>query len=255
MAFPTVSLVIPALNEEHGVVATIRRAPPAIHEIIVVDGGSKDQTAVQARQAGAKVIIEPKRGYGLAYKRGFAAATGELIATADADGTYPVEMIPHVVDFLLRKELDFVSCSRFPLADNKSMQGFNKLGNIGLSMAASMLYLHPFRDVCSGMWVFRRSLLSRLDLRTDGWAFSNEFKLEAFFSGPDKFAEFVVPYDDRVGPSHNVTIWKTGVQVLGFMVYERALHFMRSRVADPRAHAADPKLPIATPAPTKEPDR
>lgn len=240
MSFPKISLVIPALNEEEGIVATIRRAPPELHEIIVVDGGSKDNTAEAARKAGAKVIVEPRRGYGLAYKRGFAAAEGEFIATADADATYPVQMIPHVMEFLLRKDLDFVSCSRFPLADDNSMRGLNKYGNIGLSLAASALYLHPFRDVCSGMWLFRKNMLPRMELRTDGWAFSNEFKLEAFYVNPDKFAEFVIPYDDRVGPTHNVTIWKTGVQVLGFMFYERVLHFARSRITDPRAHANDP---------------
>jgi glycosyltransferase involved in cell wall biosynthesis len=233
MALPTVSLVIPALNEEQGIVATIKRAPPEIHEIIVVDGGSKDDTAARARAAGAKVIVEPRRGYGLAYKEGFAAATGELIATADADGTYPVEMIPHVVEFLVRKELNFISCSRFPLADGKAMNGMNKLGNVGLSLAASLLYVHSFRDICSGMWVFRRSLLPKMQMHSDGWAFSNEFKLEAFFTTPTGFAEFMIPYAERVGPTHNVTIWKTGVKVLGFMVYERMLHFMRSRVVDP----------------------
>jgi glycosyltransferase involved in cell wall biosynthesis len=234
MPSPTVSLVIPALNEEKGIAVTVRRAPPEIHEVIVVDGGSKDRTAALAREAGAKVIVEPRRGYGLAYKRGFEAASGEIIATADADGTYPVEMIPHIVDFLVRKELNFVSCSRLPLADGKAMRGLNKVGNVGLSLAASMLYLHSFRDICSGMWVFRRALLDRLSLFSDGWSFSNEFKLEAYFCEPDKFAEFMVPYDERVGHTHNVTVWKTGVQVLGFMVYERMLHFMRSRVTNPR---------------------
>jgi glycosyltransferase involved in cell wall biosynthesis len=235
MSTPTVSLVIPALNEEEGIAATIRRAPKGIHEIVVVDGGSKDRTVERAREAGARVIVETQRGYGLAYKRGFAAATGELIATSDADGTYPVELIPHIVDFLVKKDLNFVNCSRLPLADAKSMRFLNKLGNVGLSLAATTLYLHPFRDICSGMWVFRRAFIERLQLMTNGWAFSNEVKLEAFISEPDKFAEFVIPYDERVGPTHNVTIWKTGVQVLFFMMYERMLHFMRSRIEDPRA--------------------
>ncbi len=235
MPGPTISLLIPALNEAKGIVATVRRAAPDLHEIIVVDGGSKDGTADLARAAGAKVIVETRRGYGLAYRRGFEAATGEVIATADADGTYPVEMIPHIVDFLMRKDLNFVSCSRFPLADGKTMEGLNKLGNIGLSLAASMLYLHSFRDICSGMWVFRRSLLEKIDLRTEGWAFSNELKLESYFCEPDKFAEFMIPYEERVGPTHNVTIWKTGVQVLGFMMYERFTHFMRARVSTKRS--------------------
>lgn len=243
MQTPTVSLVIPALNEEQGIVATIKRAPPEIKEVIVVDGGSKDDTARLAREAGAQVIVEPRRGYGLAYKRGFAAATGDLIATADADGTYPVEMIPHVVSFLVRRDLNFVNCSRFPLADVKSMDALNRVGNVGLSFAASLLYLHPFRDICSGMWVFRRSLLPRLMLQSDGWAFSNEFKLEAYMADSQRFAEFVIPYAERVGPTHNVTIWKTGVQVLGFMAYERMLHFMRSRVVDTRGRFGEDEAP------------
>ncbi len=244
MAKSTVSLVIPALNEETGIVATIERAPAELLEVIVVDGGSKDDTVRRAESAGAKVIIEPRRGYGRAYKAGFAAAQGDIIATADADGTYPVEMLPHVVDFLERKNLLFVSCSRFPLVDMKSMPILNKYGNVGLSLAASLFYLHPFRDISSGMWVFRRSLLEQMDLETEGWCFSNEIKLEAFFTQPNRFAEFVIPYDERVGPSHNVTIWKTGVEVLGFMAYKRLHHFVRSRVADPnparRALQSDP---------------
>ena len=236
-----ISLVIPALNEERGIEATIRRVPPEVTEIIVVDGASKDKTAERAAAAGAKVVIEPRRGYGLAYKRGFETATGDIIATADADGTYPTEMIPIVADFLEKKDLWFVSCSRFPLADNRSMNVMNKLGNVGLSLAATMLYLHPFRDISSGVWIFKKELLKRLDLHTDGWCFSNEIKLEAYFSNPARFAEFVIPYDERVGDTHNVTIWKTGIEVLGFMAYERVQHFLRSRITDPRPIARSPE--------------
>lgn len=233
---PTISLVIPALNEESGIAATIRRAPRDLHEIIVVDGNSKDRTVEVAQSEGARVVVEPLRGYGRAYMRGFAEATGDLIATADADGTYPVEMIPYVVEHLERKNLSFVNCSRLPLAESRSMRPMNQIGNVGLSLAASALYLHPFRDICSGMWLFRRSILKDLELRTKGWVFSNEFKLEAYMNDPQGFAEFVIPYDERVGPTHNVTIWRTGVQVLVFLGYERALHFVRSRITNPRAH-------------------
>jgi glycosyltransferase involved in cell wall biosynthesis len=230
---PRISVIIPALNEEVGVVETIRRIPK-VHEIIVVDGGSKDGTAQAARGAGAKVIIQPKRGYGLAHRTGFEAATGDILATSDADSTYPVELIPHVADHLLKKKLSFVNCSRFPLVDQKSMPGLNKFGNVGLSLAASIFYLRTFRDISSGMWVFRRSLLDRMELRTEGWVFSNELKLEAYFTDPEGFAEYVIPYQERTGHTHNVTVWKTGFEVLGFMAYERLLHFARSRIASPR---------------------
>jgi glycosyltransferase involved in cell wall biosynthesis len=235
-----VSLIIPALNEEEGIVETIRRAPKDLHEIIVVDGGSKDRTAEVAAREGAKVIVERERGYGLAHRRGFEAATGDLISTSDADATYPVELIPHVADFLEKKGLSFVSCSRFPLADAKSMRPLNRFGNVGLSFAASVFYLHSFRDISSGMWLFRRSLLEKMDLRTKGWVFSNELKLEAYFADPAGFGEYIIPYDERVGPTHNVTIWKTGVEVLGFMLYARARHFARSRIVDPRRKSDAP---------------
>lgn len=247
----TITLVIPALNEEAGIEATIRRVPREVTEIIVVDGASKDRTAERAAAAGAKVIVEPRRGYGLAYRRGFEAATGDMIATADADGTYPTEMIPIVADYLEKKGLWFVSCSRFPLADQRSMRPLNKLGNVGMSLFATALYLHPFRDIASGMWVFRRDALEYMQLQTEGWEFSNEIKLEAYFANPEKFGEFVIPYDERVGDTHNVQIWRTGVMVLGFMAYERFRHFVRGRIADPRSTIRNPEAQFeaAEPAP------
>ena len=232
MPTSSMTLVIPALNEEKGIVATLERVPATVAEVIVVDGGSKDRTAELARKAGARVIVENKRGYGLAYKHGFEAAKGDIIGTADADGTYPIELLPHIAEFLRTRDLSFVNCSRFPLADAASMHGLNRFGNVGLSLAASALYLHPFRDISSGMWVFRRDLLQKLSLRDEGWCFSNEIKLEAYWTAPDEFAEFVIPYNERVGDTHNVAIWATGVQVLTFMMRRRVEHFMRSRVVD-----------------------
>jgi hypothetical protein len=104
-----------------------------------------------------------------------------------------------------------------------------------MSLVATFLYLHTFRDISSGMWVFRREILKHLDLHTNGWEFSNEIKLEAYFAGgPGRFGEFVIPYDERVGDTHNQTIWRTGIEVVAFMAYERFRHFMRGRVTDPR---------------------
>jgi len=232
MARPSVSLIIPALNEEEGIVATLKRVPDGIDEIIVVDGGSKDRTRELAAAAGTKVVVESRRGYGLAYKRGFELAKGDIITTADADGTYPTEMLPHIVSYLVNRNLTFVSCSRFPLANAKSMAFLNKLGNVGMSIGATLLYLHTFRDIASGMWAFRRELLEKMDLGTNGWVFSPEIKLEAYFANPSGFAEFVIPYDERVGHTHMVTMWQTGVEVMAFMAYERWKHFLRSRVVN-----------------------
>ena len=139
-------------------------------------------------------------------------------------------MLPHVIEFLLTRNLSFVSCSRFPLADAKSMAGLNKLEHRD-EPAATCLYLHPFRDIASGMWVFRRELLQKMDLGTNGWVFSPEVKLEAYWA--DRPLRRVRhPLRRARGPTHMVTMWQTGLEVIGFMIYERCKHFLRSRVVD-----------------------
>src|SRR5689334_890347 len=108
------SVVIPALNEELNIPATLaavpidrlRRAGWDV-ELLVVDNGSSDRTAAVAREHGARVLIQPVRGYGNAYKVGFANSTGDVIATGDADRTYPFEILPEVLALMERDDIDF----------------------------------------------------------------------------------------------------------------------------------------------------
>ncbi len=80
-----ITVVIPCLNEEEGIANVLREVPPFVDEVIVVDNGSTDRTAAVSREMGARVVTELNRGYGRAYKRGFAQATGESIITQDGD--------------------------------------------------------------------------------------------------------------------------------------------------------------------------
>src|SRR5262245_43256851 len=95
------SVVIPAYNERPNIEQTVRSIPVdrlaaggLDVEILVVDNGSTDGTGRVARQSGARVIVQPVRGYGNAYKAGFANCRGDVIATGDADLTYPFEILP-----------------------------------------------------------------------------------------------------------------------------------------------------------------
>lgn len=221
------TLLIPALNEEEGVVATIRRATAEIDEIIVVDGGSSDKTQANADAAGARVVPQLVRGYGLAYKTGFLNATGSIIVTGDADGTYPIEQTPRLIEEMDRRGLDFVSCSRFPLADAGSMERLNRWGNRAISLYGSVLAGHLFRDLLSGMWVFRKSVLDEMRVVSNGWNFSAEIKLEAAFKLGSRFAEIHVPYTERVGMTHNVRPFRIGAENCLFIFYKRGSQLYR----------------------------
>jgi hypothetical protein len=214
-----ISVVIPCYNEENGVREVIGRMPKSVDEIVVVDNNCTDRTAEVARSLGARVVAEKTPGYGAAYKAGLAAATGDVVVTLDGDGTYPPEEIPRLVDELVERRWDFLSASRFPLTDPAAMHLTNRLGNWVLTVASAVLFFKPIRDSQSGMWVFRRPLLERLRLTSDGMAFSEEIKLEAMLRGL-RFGEGHIPYGARIGEV-KLQKWRDGWDNLSFLVRKR----------------------------------
>ncbi len=214
------SVVIPCYNEEDGIREVIGRIPrPLVDEIVVVDNNCTDRTAEIARSLGAKVVEQKIPGYGAAYKAGLAAATGDLIVTMDGDGTYPPEEIQRLVDLLVEKRWDFLSASRFPLSDKRAMNFTNQLGNWVLTVTAAALFFVPIRDSQSGMWVFRRVLLPRLRLTSDGMPFSQEIKLEAILRKA-RFGEAHIPYGARIGEV-KLQKWRDGWLNLSHLVSKR----------------------------------
>jgi len=225
----SVSIIIPAINEEEGIEKTISAIPRQklkemgySVEIIVIDGGSKDRTAELATRAGAKIIVELRKGYGLALKTGFNAAVGDIIASADADHTYPVEDIPELLAFMEKNKLEFLNTDRFKMMDEDAMKLRNKIGNIVLSLAARILFGLPFNDSQSGMWFMRKYVWDAIRERTksDGMAFSEEIKIEAFRAG-FKCEEIGIKYHKRKGKA-KLNAWRDG---LGNM-----LHLLKKRL-------------------------
>jgi len=213
------SLVIPCYNEQDGVREVIGRCPPDVDEIVVVDNNSTDRTAEVARSLGAVVVSEKRPGYGAAYKAGLAAARGDVVVTLDGDGTYPPEAIPQLVDTLVERGLDFLSACRFPLADRRAMSLTNRFGNWVLTATAMMLFFRPIRDSQSGMWVFRRAILDRLRVTSDGMPFSQEIKLEAILRG-FRFGEAHIAYGARIGEV-KLQKWRDGWLNLSFLFRKR----------------------------------
>lgn len=197
-----ISVIIPALNEEEAIGATLNSIPRERLEakgyeleVLVVDGGSKDRTREIAESMGAKVIVEPRRGYGRAYKTGFEKCSGEIIVTGDADGTYPFERIPELLKML--EGYDFITTDRFASMEEGAMSRMHYVGNHLLSSVLRLLYRVDVKDSQSGMWVFRKSILKNLDLKADGMELSEEIKAEAFRKC--RAREVPIHYGRRIG--------------------------------------------------------
>jgi glycosyltransferase involved in cell wall biosynthesis len=214
-----ITVIIPCLNEEQGVERVLRRIPGFVDQVIVVDNGSTDRTSEVARSLGAEVIREDVRGYGRAYKTGFSKATGDVIVTLDGDHSYPPDAISYLIEAFLHLEADFLNASRFPVRDRRAMSFKHKFGNFVLSLAASLLFFRWMRDSQSGMWVFRRAILSRMKLTSDGMAFSEEIKVEALLSGA-RFEEIPVQYSSRLGEI-KLNPWRDGFYNLWFLLKKR----------------------------------
>ncbi|SPE38171.1 Glycosyl transferase, family 2 [Candidatus Sulfopaludibacter sp. SbA6] len=216
----SITVIIPCLNEEQGVEKVLRAMPEFVDEVIVVDNASTDRTSVVAATLGAKVIREDVRGYGRAYKRGFAGATGDLIVTLDGDQSYPVDALSYLIEAFLHLEVDFLNASRLPVRDPHAMSFKNKLGGLVLSLIMSVLFFRWVRDSQSGMWVFRRSILKDMKLESDGMAFSEEIKIEALLNPRIRFGEISIMYSSRLGES-KLNPWRDGMQNILFLLKKR----------------------------------
>jgi len=225
-----VSFIIPTLNEEVGLKKTLSSLPAdqisqlgKYHiEIVVVDSNSNDSTRDVALAMGARVIVE-KKGYGRAYKTGFSVSSGDFIVTLDADGTYPVEMIPAYIKELNEKQLDFITINRLSKLEKGSMSIINKVGNKILSIAIRFLYSIRLKDSQSGMWIMKRSFLDSINIMSDNMSFSEEIKIIAF-----KFfrsAELDGKYYKRIGAS-KLNAVKDGYHNFKYLFqYKRQLKF------------------------------
>jgi glycosyltransferase involved in cell wall biosynthesis len=211
------------MNEEKSiglVIDEVRAALDGIrpYEVIVVDTDSRDRTREIAAEKGAAVVSEPRRGYGRAYKTGFEKASGEIVATLDADMTYPAYEIPKLANMLESQGLDFITTDRFADMAKGAMGTKHRLGNKVLSVTARLLFRVKVKDSQSGMWVFRRALLGSLDIESDGMAMSEEIKIEAFKKA--KAAEVPITYRTRVGDV-KLQSWSDGLGNLRFLFRKR----------------------------------
>ena len=131
-----------------------------------------------------------------------------------------MDALSYLIEAFLHLNVDFLNASRFPVRDSRGMSFRNKIGNLILSLAMSILFLHWVRDSQSGMWVFRRSILKEMKLESDGMSFSEEIKIEALRSSKIRFGEIAIMYSSRMGES-KLNPWKDGFGNLWFLAKKR----------------------------------
>jgi glycosyltransferase involved in cell wall biosynthesis len=205
MPSPRVALVIPVIDESATIAGVVRAVPrDVVDDVIVVDGGSRDDTVAVAQAAGARVIVEPRAGYGAACLAGVhAAADCAVIAFIDGDGSDDPADLARLVAPILAGEQDFVIGSRAGGAREAGSMGAHQLlaGRLaGLAMRA--LYGVRYTDM-GPLRAIRRDALERLAMRERTYGWNLEMQMRAARAGL-RILELPVAHRNRAGGASKV---------------------------------------------------
>jgi glycosyltransferase involved in cell wall biosynthesis len=226
---PRVSVVIPTLNEAKNLPWLLPRIPEWVHEVIFVDGCSKDDTIDVALSylPDARIVTEHRRGKGAALAAGFAAASGDIVVTFDADGSMAPEEIIFFVGALMAGA-DFAKGSRFLQgAGTDDMSLYRKLGNWGLNKAVWAFYGASFSDLCYGYVAFWRRHLPLFRSDCDGFEIETLLNVRAIKNRLKivEVASFEAP---RISGRSNLRPIRDGWRILRAII--REWHSNRVRI-------------------------
>jgi glycosyltransferase involved in cell wall biosynthesis len=223
-----VSVVIPCLNEAENIQACVRTAQETMEraelagEVIVADNGSNDGSPELAREAGARVVHEPRRGYGSAYLAGFEAARGDYIVMGDADLTYDFREIPRFVE-TLSNGADLVMGDRMDNIHQGAMPWSHRyVGNPVMTKVLNAFFRTGVSDAWCGMRALRRDVLPALELRATGMEFALEMVIRASKENLD-VREFPIELHPRGGES-KLARFRDGWRALRFMLVHSPTH-------------------------------
>lgn len=215
------ALIIPALNEEKAVGHVVRELPRGVYStVIVVDNGSTDGTADVARNAGATVVVESRRGYGFACLAGIAAIpeSTELVVFMDADGSDLSHEAARLIEPILDEKADLVIGSReLGDAEAGSLSPHQRFGNRLAVWLVSLFYGHRYTDM-GPFRAIRRSSLDALGMRDTNFGWTMEMQIKAVQRGL-RIAEVPVTYRRRIAGQSKISgnVWGSiaaGVKIL-----------------------------------------
>jgi glycosyltransferase involved in cell wall biosynthesis len=228
----TISVVIPAMNEERNIAWVLERIPPYVDEILLVDGHSTDDTVAVARRACPDIRVVPQRGCGkgAAMRTGFEDAVGDYVVVLDADGSMdPVEIDYYVS--ALDNGYDLVKGSReLPGSGSMDLTPLRRWGNHVLVTTVNLTWGSEFTDLCYGYLAFRRDRLNDLALTGRGFEIETEITVNAIHAGL-RIAEVPTVELCRHYGASNLNAWRDGRRILGFLARAR-LHPQSRPVTD-----------------------
>jgi glycosyltransferase involved in cell wall biosynthesis len=217
-----VSVVIPTLNEAQNLPYVFARLPGGLHEVIVVDGHSIDDTVAVARRLrpAVSIVLQQGRGKGNALATGFAACTGDVVVTLDADGSTDAAEIPRFVAALCNGA-DFVKGSRFAQGGGSSdITRVRRLGNRVLSGVVNRFYGTSYSDLCYGYNAFWTRCLPYIRVDCDG--FEVETLINVRIAKAGLIVHEVPSYEqDRIFGQSNLHAVRDGIRVLSTIAVER----------------------------------
>ncbi len=219
---PKISVVIPTLNEALNLPHVLPKIPIWVHEVIIVDGRSTDNTIEVARRqrSDVRIVLERERGKGVALRAGFKAATGDIIVMLDADGSMNPDEIILLVGALLAGA-DFVKGSRFVEGGGSTdLSVVRTLGNWGLTVATRILYGCRFSDLCYGYIAFWTRVLPQLESTVVGFEIESLLCARALHYGL-KITEVPSFESERLHGESNLRAFADGWRVLTTIVRER----------------------------------
>ena len=218
MTTPTmrIAVLVPCFNEEAAVatvIAGFRKALP-LAEIFVYDNNSSDRTIAMAREAGAQVRTERRRGKGHVVRRMFADIDADIYVLVDGDATYDAASAPRMIDTLVTDHLDMVVGFRVDQAQAAYRRG-HRTGNRMLTRFLSVVFGSAFRDILSGYRVFSRRFVKSFPVLSDGFEIETELSVHALELALP-VAEIETPYYARPeGSFSKLNTWRDGFRIFG----------------------------------------